>query len=165
MNYPTQYPLGSRGPITPMPGTMVTAVRLMYAGAAYTLIYAIGFVAVISAVIKHHPDGAMARDGLGAIAIPVVLGSLVEIALWLWIARGCTNRRKGARLTGTVLFGLHTLGALAVLANSNAGIGLTKGLTVLSWLIACGAVVFLWRRPSSVFFATPAPMNRISPRQ
>jgi hypothetical protein len=165
VSYPQQYPLGSRGPITPMPGTMVTAVRLMYAGAAYALIYAIGFVTVVSSIIKHHPYGAIARDGLAAIAIPVVLGSLVEIALWLWIARGCMNRRKGARVTGTVLFGLHTLGALAVLVNSDAGIGLAKGLTVISWLIACGAVVFLWRRPSSVFFATPAPMNRISPRQ
>jgi hypothetical protein len=149
----------------PMPRTMVTAVRLMYAGAAYALIYAIGFVAVVSAVIKHHPDGVLARHGLASIAIPVVLGSLVEIALWLLIARGCMNRRKGARVTGTVLFGLHTLGALAVLANSNAGIGLAKGLTVISWLIACAAVVFLWRRASNVFFATPAPMNRISPRQ
>ena len=37
----------------------------------------------------------------------------------------------------------------------------TKVLTALSWLIACGAVVFLWQRPSSAFFgAAGAPGRR-----
>ena len=60
-------------------------------------------------------------------------------------------------MTGTVLFGVHTLGMLGVLANSHPGLGLAKALTIISWLIACGAVVFLWRRPSSAFFAAPTP--------
>jgi len=29
-------------------------------------------------------------------------------------------------------------------------------LTVISWLIACGAVVFLWQRSSSEYFRAPA---------
>ncbi len=147
-----------------MPGTMVTAVRLMYAGAVFALVYAIGFVAVVSGSIKNHPNGTLARDGLAVIAVPVILVSLVEIALWLWVARGCRNRRNGARVTGTVLFGVHTLGALGVLA-SDSNIGLAKLLTVISWLIACSAVVFLWRRPSSAFFAASNPMNRASVRR
>ncbi|MGD0068572.1 MAG: serine/threonine-protein kinase [Streptosporangiaceae bacterium] len=163
-SFPPPYELGSRGPITPMPGTMVTAVRLMYAGAAFALVYAIGFVAVVSGIIKNHPTGTLARDGLAAIAVPVILVSLVEIALWLWVARGCRNRRNGARVTGTVLFGIHTLGALGVLA-SHSNIGLARLLTVVSWLIACSAVVFLWRRPSSAFFAASNPMNRTSVRR
>jgi hypothetical protein len=81
-----------------------------------------------------------------------VLVSLIEIALWLGIARACRNGRRGARVAGTILFGVHTLGFLGVLVDSHPGIGLTKVLTTLSWLIACGAVVFLWQRPSSSFF-------------
>ena len=61
---------------------------------------------------------------------------------------------KGARITGTVLFSIHTLGAIGVLGHS--GLGLAKVLTVISWLIACGAVVFLWQRSSSEYFRAPA---------
>jgi hypothetical protein len=33
-------------------------------------------------------------------------------------------------------------------------------LTTLGWLVACGAVVFLWQRPSSVFFQRTAAPGR-----
>jgi hypothetical protein len=56
-----------------------------------------------------------------------------------------------------MLFGLHTIGFLGVLADSHPGIGLTKVLTGIGWLIGCGAVVLLWQRPSSLFFRTAAP--------
>ena len=84
----------------------------------------------------------------------------LEIALWLRIARACRNGKSWARATGTVLFGLHTLGFLGVLVNPHPGIGLTKVLTTLSWLIACGAVVFLWQRPSGAFFRAAATPRR-----
>jgi hypothetical protein len=130
----------------------------MYAGAAYTLIYALGVVLVASAFVKDHPLAA-GRTTVGGVAFVVVLLSLVEIALWLWIARACRNGRNWARVTGTVLFGLHTLSLLAVLGNSHPGIGPAKVLTLISWLIACGAVVFLWQRPSSAFFRSAAPAS------
>jgi serine/threonine protein kinase len=152
--YPQAYQPGSRGAIYSLPASMATAVRLMYAGAAYSLIYAIGFVAVVGGYIKNHPGSAEAHTGLGGYVVATVVLSLVEIALWLGIARACKNRRNGARITGTVLFGIHTLGAIGVLGHS--GFGLAKVLTVISWLIACGAVVFLWQRSSSEYFRAPA---------
>ena len=160
MSYPRSYQPGSRGAIYALPSSMVNAVRLMYAGAAYTLIYAIGVVVVASSIIKDHPYDAVGRTGLGAVVVLTVLVSLIEIALWLGIARACKNRRNGARVTGTVLFGIHTFGLLAVLGHSSSGIGVTKVLTSISWLIACGAVVFLWQRPSSAFFRAPTSIGR-----
>ncbi len=148
-----------------MPGSMVRAVRLMYAGAAYALIYAIGFVAVVSNFVKHHPDSAIARVGVAGTSAPLVFASLVEIVLWLWIARACRNRRKWARTTGTVLFGLHTLIVLGVAGNAHAVGGPAKLLTLIGWLIACGAVVFLWQRPSSTYFSAPDPMKQASSRR
>jgi hypothetical protein len=155
MSYPQQYQPGTRGPVYPLPPSMATAVRLMYAGAAYALIYAIGVVVVADAYLKNHPG----HTGLGGVVALTVFLSLIEIALWLGIARACKNRRKGARVTGTVLFGIHTLGTLGVLFNSHPGIGVAKVLTLLSWLIAGGAVVFLWQRPSSEFFRASASIR------
>jgi serine/threonine kinase PknH len=162
VSYPQPYQVG-RGPLAPLPGTMRNAIGLMYAGAAYTLVYAFGVIIVASAIISKYPAATAASSGRlsvgGVVALTVVL-SLIEVALWLGIARACRNGRSGARVAGTVLFGLHTLGFLGVLANSHPGIGLTKLLTTLSWLIACGAVVFLWQRPSSAFFAAAAARGR-----
>jgi serine/threonine kinase PknH len=162
VSYPQPYQVG-RGPLAPLPGTMRNAIGLMYAGAAYTLVYAFGVIIVASAIISKYPAATAASSGRlsvgGVVALTVVL-SLIEVALWLGIARACRNGRSGARVAGTVLFGLHTLGFLGVLANSHPGIGLTKLLTTLSWLIACGAVVFLWQRPSSAFFAATAARGR-----
>ncbi len=160
MSYPHSYQPGSRGAIYSLPSSMVNAVRLMYAGAAYTLIYAIGVVVVASSIIKNHPYDTVARTGLGAVVVLTVLVSLIEIALWLGIARACKNRRNGARVTGTVLFGIHTLGLLAVLGHSYSGSSVTEVLTSISWLIAGGAVVFLWQHPSSAFFRAPTSIGR-----
>ena len=160
MSYPRSYQPGSRGAIYALPSSMVNAVRLMYTGAAYALIYAIGVAAAAGSFIKNHPNDTVARTGLGAVVVVTVFLSLIEIGLWLGIARACKNRRNGARVTGTVLFGIHTLGLLAVLGHSYSGIGLPKVLTSISWLIACGAVVFLWQRPSSAFFRATASIDR-----
>ncbi len=164
-SYPQPYQVG-RAPLAPLPGSMRNAIGLMYAGAAYALVYAAGVIIVAAAIISKHPGDAAVRAGSGrataggVVALTVLL-SLIEIALWLGIARACRNGKSWARVTGTVLFGLHTLGFLGVLANSHPGIGLAKVLTTLSWLIACGAVVFLWQRPSSAFFqAATTPGHR-----
>ena len=147
--------------LAPLPGSMRKAIGLMYAGAGYTLFYAVGVVIVASAIMAKHPLATAARTGsghitLGGVAALAVVAALIEAAAWLGIARACRNGRTGARITGTVLFGLHTIGLLGVLANTHPGLGLAKITTLLSWLIACGAVVFLWRRPSRAFFAAAA---------
>jgi serine/threonine protein kinase len=158
--YPQPYQVG-RPPAVALPDSMRNAIGLMYAGAAYTLVYAIGVIIVASAIISKHPVRATAGHvTVGGVAALTVVLSVIEIALWLGIARACRARQSWARVTGTVLFGLHTLGFLGVLVNSHPGLGLTKVLTTLSWLIACGAVVFLWQRPSSAFFQRAAAPGR-----
>jgi len=151
--YPQAYQPGSRGAIYALPASMATAVRLMYAGAAYSLLYAIGFVAVVSGYIKNHPYSAEAHSGLDGYVTVTVVYSVVAIVLWLVIARACKNRRNGARITGTVLFSIHTLLTIGILDYS--GFALAKVMAVIGWLIACGAVVFLWQRSSSEYFRAP----------
>jgi hypothetical protein len=162
VSHPQPYQVG-RAPLGPLPDSMRNAIGLMYAGAAYTLVYAIGVIIVAGAIIAKHPAATAASSGratVGGVVAVTILLSVIEIALWLGIARACRNGKSWARVTGTVLFGLHTLGFLGVLVNSHPGIGLTKVLTTLSWLIACGTVVFLWQRPSSAFFQAAAAPGR-----
>ncbi len=161
MGYPQPYRPGSRGPITPLPASMVTAVRLMYAGAAYALVWAIGVITVSASIVKNHPVVTAGGDHrlAGAVTLAVFL-SIAEIALWLGIARACRRGSNGARVTGTVLFAVDTLGLLGVVVSSQPGLGPAKVLTLIGWLIGCGAVVSLWQRPSSAFFHARASVSR-----
>jgi serine/threonine protein kinase len=156
--YRQPYQAGSRGAVPPLPASMVTAVRLMYAGAAYAVVWAIGTIVVWASIVRHHPIAADHRLA-GAVALAIVL-SAVDIALWLGIARACRRGRSGARVAGTVLFALHTLGVLSVVASAQAGLGPAKVLTLIGWLIGLGAVVALWQRSSSAFFTAQASLNR-----
>jgi hypothetical protein len=136
---------------------VINAVRLMYAGAAYTAVWAVGVILAGAGIIRHHPIYTSTGDHrLAGLIFGIVFVAVIEIALWLVIAQACRQGRKWARITGTVLFGLDTLGLLSVVANSTAGFGPVKLLTVAGWLIGCAAVVYLWQRPSSTFFATRA---------
>jgi serine/threonine kinase PknH len=151
----------SRALTAPLPASMVTAVRLMYAGAAYALVWAIGTIAVAASIVKHYPVVSASGDHrlTGAVTLAVFLCA-AEIALWLGIARACRRGSGGARVAGTALFALHTVGVLGVVASSQAGLGPAKVLTVIGWLIGLGAVVALWQRPSSAFFTAQASLNR-----
>jgi hypothetical protein len=133
---------------------MTTAVWLMYAGAAYTAVWAVVTIVVSAGVIKNHPViNATIGQRLAGVAFFTVLVAVIDIALWLGIARACRRGRNGARVTGTVLFGVHTLGVLGLVAAARAGLGPIEALTAAGWLIGLGAVVYLWQGTSSAFFA------------
>jgi hypothetical protein len=159
--YPQPYRAGSRAATVPLPASMVTAVRLMYAGAAYSLIWAIGIIAVSASIVKHYPLASVSGDHrlAGAVTLAILLCA-ADIALWLGIARACRRGSGGARVAGTVLFAVHTVGVLGVVTSSQAGLGPAKALTLIGWLIGLGAVLALWQRPSSAFFAAQASLNR-----
>ena len=157
--YPQPYLPGSVGAVYQLPASMKTAVRLMYAGAAYSVIDVVFLMGGFNSEINRRLAGEGTVNPAGLFVGAVVVG-LIEAAVWLWVARACQNRRSGARITGTVLFGLHTLGLIGVVANSSSDLGPTKVVAVIGWLIACAAVVFLWQRPSSAFFAATAASGR-----
>ena len=159
--YPQPHRTGSPGAAVPLPASMVTAVRLMYAGAAFALIWAIGVIAVSASIVKHYPLASESGDHrLAGAATLAILLCAADIALWLGIARACRRGSSGARVAGTVLFAVHTVGVLGVVTSSQAGLGPAKVLTLIGWLIALGAVMALWQPPSSAFFTAQASLNR-----
>jgi hypothetical protein len=183
-------PAGPPRPAAPVP--VLTAVKLMYAGAAVstvTLIIALALIPAIKAALrKAHPSltAAQVSDVNTLITLAMVFG-LVVIALWLWMARANGRGRNWARILCTVLFGLATLELIRVrpqypgtyLAHVVIGghmysvIHSVFGATVLGlivpvllWLAGLAAVWLLWRPASGAFFKPPgAPAAQLPGRK
>ena len=139
-----------------IPASVRTAVRMMYAGATVSLVSVIVSLAAINqiktAFEARHPLAQDAAQGAASLAAAaVIISGAVGIGLWLKLASASRKGRSWARTAGTILFGLDTLGLLGTLGR--AGIPAVKTFGVLIWLIGLMAVISLWRRPSSDYFA------------
>ena len=155
----------SAGPLRPpAPAPVLTAVKLMYAGAAVSAVELIIGLALIIVDIKAAARGRFLGHSLAAqkpliITVWIVFG-LVVIALWLWMARANGQGRSWARFLATVLFGLATLQLRGDFTQpvSHAGFGVTvlyyggTALFVAAWLAGAAVVWLLWRPASSAFF-------------
>jgi hypothetical protein len=150
----------------PVPAPVLTAVKLTYAGAVVSAVYLIMLLAIAIGDIKaavrwqwrDHSLTAAQLSQLEPLIITVLLvGGLVVIALWLWMARANGRGRNWARILSTVLFGLATL-QLAddfrqPVIHTVPGVEVL-GLfaSVLTWLPGLAAVWLLWQPASSAFF-------------
>ena len=140
----------------PAPPSVLNAVRLMYAGAAVSLIsIIIGLTTIGSvktAIRKADPTWTQSQINNAAnftIALVVVVG-LIGVGLWIWMAQMSKAGRNWARVTGTVFFGIDTLLQFLSFARSSSVAARIPGLII--WLIGLGAVILLWQRASSAFF-------------
>jgi tRNA A-37 threonylcarbamoyl transferase component Bud32 len=139
------------------PASVVAASWLMYSGATLSVLSTLLNLAIIgevkTAFLRDHPmlPGNVVKSLAAGASAGVLLGGAIVVALWLWLAFASKQGFGWARTVGTVLFGgdtfilLNTLGA--------HGIGATKGISVVVWLVGLVAVIFLWQRPSSEFFS------------
>ncbi len=173
------YPVSgqSAGPLRPpAPAPVLTAVKLMYAGAAVSAVELIIGLALIIVDIRAAARGQFLGHSLAAqkplvLTVAIVFG-LVVIALWLWMARENGQGRNWARILSTVLFGLATLQQRADFTQpgSHAGFGATvlyyggTALFVAAWLAGAAAVWQLWRPASTAFFK-PQGFTQALPRQ
>jgi hypothetical protein len=82
--------------------------------------------------------------------VSVVIAGLIGVGAWIWIAQASKRGSNGARITGTVFFGLETLALLAGLRRQENA--LVKGYPVVIWLIGLAVVILLWQRESTRFF-------------
>jgi thiosulfate reductase cytochrome b subunit len=175
--YPSSGPPNEPGrPPAPVP--VLTAVKLMYVGAAistFTLIISLALIPAIKAALGRADPSlttAQVSDVNTLIALAMVFG-LVVVAVWLWMARATGQGQNWARILSTVLFGLATMELIrfglqypgSYLAHFAVGgqeywvIHSVFGVTVLGlivpvllWLTGLAAVWLLWRPASSAFF-------------
>ena len=159
------HPQGGEMPPDPTrpdpPRPVRTAVLLMYTGAALSAVSLIVTVLsfhAIERVIRNASSTLTAQqvhnDAIVAVTIAVV-ESLIAIGLWLLMAWGNKNGQSWARIVATVLFGLNTL--FLLLSFVRATVSISLAFSVLVWLIGLGAIVMLWRKESSQYFALAGP--------
>jgi hypothetical protein len=157
-------PYPSSGPIPePMrrepPESVLTAVKLMYAGAIVSaLSLVVGLVTIGSLhtqLRRAYPNVTASQLHTIEVAtvVFIVIFGLIGVGLWIWMA--VANKRGGnwARITATVFFGLNTVSLLVGLARPQAVASRLVGLLI--WLIGLGAIIMLWRRESTEFFKAP----------
>ena len=151
--YP-QFPAPTVGP-GGVPPTVRRAVLLMRAGAVAKLAGTMIF-------LFQSPGTSTSTSGGW-------FGALIAAGLWLWMAKANQAGNNWARVTGTVFFGIASLGLVAdlfvVLAaqnNFNASnipipgdLYLLVGVDAVSWLLGLIVTVLIWQKQSSAFYKPP----------
>lgn len=142
-----------RGPASK---SVINAVRLMYAGAAMnaiSLIVALTSIGTLRSTVESNNPGfssAQVNTNVHQLVATTIIGNLIGMGLWIWMAFMNKAGKNWARITGTVFFCLDTLGLVIGFARAEV-IG-SRILTVIIWLIGLGAVILLWRKESTAFF-------------
>jgi hypothetical protein len=157
--YPTSGPAQEPEQIRP-PRSVLNAVKLMYAGAALEVLAVIIAVVTIgslkSAILARHPayTAAQLHSAEAARTVPLVIGGLLAIGLWLWMAWANGTGRSWARVVSAVFFGINTLDLLISLFAVRAVATLIIGVVI--WLAGLGAIVLLFSKESGPFY-NPRP--------
>jgi hypothetical protein len=138
------------------PKSVIYAVWLMYAGAAVTavsVIVTLTSTGSLRSMIKaNNPSFSASQINTSAnlTIATIVIGGLVGIGLWIWMASMNKAGKNWARITGSVFFGIATIILLTSFARTD--IAGPRILTIIIWLIGLGAVVLLWLRESTAYF-------------
>jgi len=144
--------------------SVVMAVRLMYAGAVVSALSLIVGLATVGSLRDslHKAQPSLTPTQLHDLQTVVVVGSvfigLISIGLWLWMAMMNKAGKPWARIIATVLFGLDTLFLLLGVARAGAAAGTL--VSILTWAIGLGAVIYLWRRDATAYFNPQAAQAR-----
>jgi hypothetical protein len=162
---PPQVPYGAARPAPTPPPSILTAVKLMYAGAALS---AISFLtslltqeSVRDQIAEANPDYTEEQlDTTVAygVAFAVVIG-LIAILLWVWMAE--TNRRgkSWARVVATVLGALNIVFTVIGLSLGQSS-GLVVVFSLVSAALAAVILYLLYRKESNAYYEEVADIRR-----
>jgi hypothetical protein len=137
------------------PRAVRTAVLLMYAGAAVTAVTLLVTVLTIHSIESTMETKAnYTPQQAHELVVVAIVEALVTLGLWLLMAWANRSGENWGRITSTVLFALNTVGLVLAFLRDAAVVDLVFAVVV--WLIGLGAIVLLWRKESSQYFATTA---------
>jgi len=141
------------------PGPVRAAVALMYTGAALMAIYLVTALLSINAqraLIRKVGSTLTARqvhEILTFYVVSTVIFCLLAAGLWILMAWANRTGQRWGRTVASVLFGLNTLLLLLNVVRPTLTIALL--FWILTWLVGLVALVLLWRKESSEYFAAP----------
>lgn len=145
---------------TPLPHSVLSAVRLMYAGAVVEVVAVV--IALVSkgslksSILTRHPayTAAQLHTAEAARTVPLIIGGVIAAGLWIWMAWANRQGRNWARTVSAVLFGINTLDLIvAALVVKGAVASLVIGAVI--WLIGLGVIVLIFNQQSGPFYAQP----------
>jgi hypothetical protein len=142
----------------PAPTSITRAVRVMYAGAVASLIgIGVDFIGIgglktrlANANHKLTPTQLTSAEHV-AIAF-FIIGGLIGVALWIWMARVNGAGKSWGRVVATVFFAIDTISQFVGLGGGLSGVGRIWSLVI--WLIGLAAIILLWQRTSSEYFGS-----------
>jgi hypothetical protein len=154
------YPAAGPPPVPPRippPRSVLNAVKLMYAGAALEVLVVI--IAVVSrgslkaAILANHRGYTAARLHTSEVArvTPLIVGGVIGVALWLWMAWANRSGRSWARPVAAVLFGINTLDALSALVLVRGAVA-SQIIGAVVWLVGLGAIILIFSKESGPFY-------------
>jgi uncharacterized membrane protein (DUF2068 family) len=158
---PPPPPGGAAPPVTEQPGSIATAVKLMYAGAALSLLSVIASFFMLDSIKETIEESMREADtnvsqstidaayAVGLVSTVVV--GILAVGLWLWMAWKNGQGRSWARIVATIFGGLNVLTTL---------VGFTQpGMTAVSAIISAVTMVLaviililLWRKESTSYY-------------
>jgi hypothetical protein len=156
--YPSSGPPQELPRIGP-PYAVLNAVRLMYAGAVLEVLALI--IALVtrgslkSAILNRHPNYTSAQLHTAEFArtFPLIIGALIAIGLWLWMAWVNGKGRSWARVVSAVFFGINTVDLLISFSLVHAAATLIIGPVI--WLVGLAAIVLIFSKGSGPFYMQP----------
>lgn len=149
----------------PRPAALRNAVRLMWVGAALSLISVISTLAFSSKIKSAINTAAIkanaTRQSTGktvmttsqihtlanATVIFLAVAGIIAVLLWVWMAWANNKGRNWARIVATVLFGLNTISLILEAGRASV----TIIFVALGWLVGLAAIVLLWRKDTSAY--------------
>ena len=158
------YPTGARMPDIerpPVPSQVANAVKVMYVGAATSILGIIIDVLTVNATKtaierrSHRLTMSQVDASQHVLIAGFIVGGLIGAAAWILVARNCQGGKNWARITGSVFFAIATIDTIVGLTAPLAAAVKIWGVVV--WLVGLAAVVLLWQRPSTEFFTAPRP--------
>jgi hypothetical protein len=145
------------------PSSLLTAVRLMYVGAALSAVFlVIGLTQTDSLrdqITDSQPE--LTTDEIDAAvavgtAVAAIIG-LISVGLWIWMAVMNRKGRSWARIVATVLGGLNIVFTLIGLTQ-NVGVGTI--VNMISIVLAAAILWLLYRPESSAYYAAMSGVRR-----
>jgi hypothetical protein len=145
------------------PSSLLTAVRLMFVGAALSAVFLIIGLTQRDSLRDQIADSQpeLTADELDAAvavgtAVAAIIG-LLSVGLWIWMAVMNRKGRSWARVVATVLGGLNIVFTLIGLTQN---VGVDTIVNMVSIVLAAAILWLLYRPESSAYYAAMSGLRR-----